>query len=271
MNPPNAPNVPAIVVPPLVPQQAAPPVANPVLLIQPPGAQNAPPVVAIGGGQGAPGIGVQAPQVEWKGLVNTLNLQPWELAYCMIHGTEEVTVLEALATSQYALVYIATQDEAAIKRQVTGAATMPLVNHYLTVMAGKVVVITAPRVCAYAPNPTERMYAWQNDRLQWGTIVREPTMVKATGNIGAQYADYGFKSAEATDWTDTVTSAETGVGNVTPVLPVAVAAGPANQATNSVGMLDVHSKLAALFMRGVPLKEAVRRGKAIQDMVPTAA
>ena len=92
--------------------------------------------MAIGGGQGAPGIGVQAPQVEWKGLVNTLNLQPWELAYCMIHGTEEVTVLEALATSQYALVYIATQDEAAIKRQVTGAATMPLVNHYLTVVAG---------------------------------------------------------------------------------------------------------------------------------------
>ena len=148
MNPPNAPNVPAIVVPPVVPQQAAPPVANPVLLIQPPGAQNAPPVVAIGGGQGAPGIGVQAPQVEWKGLVNTLNLQPWELAYCMIHGTEEVTVLEALATSQYALVYIATQDEAAIKRQVTGAATMPLVNHYLTVVAGKIVVLTAPRVYA---------------------------------------------------------------------------------------------------------------------------
>ena len=92
-----------------------------------------------------------------------------------------------------------------------------------------------------------------------------------SGTDDAQYADYGFKSAKATDWTDTVTSAETGVGNVAPVLPVAVAAGPANQATNSVGMLPVHSKLAALFMRGVPLKEAVRRGKAIQDMVPTAA
>lgn len=54
-----------------------------------------------------------------------------------------------------------------------------------------------------------------------------------------------------------------------PVLAVAAAVETlVNPSPCSVGMLPVYSKIAAAFMRGVPVKEAVRRVNDMREFLP---
>ena len=54
-----------------------------------------------------------------------------------------------------------------------------------------------------------------------GQWVRELVMVKTTGNIAEQWTQFGFRTAEAMAWADTVAWAATGQEIVAPVLGVA--------------------------------------------------
>jgi hypothetical protein len=104
------------------------------------------------------------------------------------------------------------------------------------------------------PNPTERVFGFRNDHVKMGQLVRELVMVKTAGNIADQWTQFGFRMVEATAWADTVAWAVTGQEIAAPVLGAVDPGDPANPTTTTVMMLPVHAKIAALFMRGVPVR-----------------
>ena len=212
--------------------------------------------------------GVQAQAVEWNTMVGDLKLQQFELAFWMLHAVQHVTVAEAMEVSQRELPHMAQQDVAALKDREKLLGTLPVARHFLTVIGGKFCIITSPRVCGYAPNPMERVYGFINDRTWVISEPRQPTMVKTTGSIADQWEQFAFVEIEALEWDATVAWAESGQGDLAPMLVAAAAGDPANPTTTTLRMLPVHAKIAALFMRGVPLREGVQRVQALRNLVP---
>jgi hypothetical protein len=58
-------------------------------------------------------------------------------------------------------------------------------------------------------------------------------MVKTTGSIADQWVQFGFVETEALEWEATVAWAESGQGDVAPVLVAAPAGDPANPVTTT--------------------------------------
>jgi hypothetical protein len=180
---------------------------------------NAPVLPGQGGiGAGGGGGGIQAQPVEWKSMVDALQLQSWELAHNLAFLTAGVTLVEALEVSQSVLAHMGGQDEVALKERVKVAASYPGARHFLTVTNNVVDVISSLHVCPFVPYPTERMFGFRNDRVRMGQLVRELVMVKTAGNIAEQWTQFGFRTVAATAWADTVAWAATGQEIVAPVL-----------------------------------------------------
>ena len=216
--------------PPPVPPAAAAAAAAPAAVAQP---GNAPVPPGQGGiGAGGPGMvvggGVQAHPLEWKSMVDALQLQSWELAHNLAFLTTGVTLVEALEVSQSVLAHMGGQDEVALRERVKVAASYPGARHFLTVTNNVVDVISSLHVCPFVPYPTERMFGFRNDRVRMGQWVRELVMVKTAGNIAEQWTQFGFRTVEATAWADTVAWAATGQEIVAPVLGAVDPDEPAN-------------------------------------------
>jgi hypothetical protein len=77
-------------------------------------------------------------------------------------------------------------------------------------------------------------------------------------------------SLVSTEWNETVAWAETGPAAAAPVLGAVAAGDPGNPMLTTIRMLPVHAKVAAVFMRGVPVREAVKRVELIRLSLPHA-
>jgi hypothetical protein len=110
--------------------------------------------------------------------------------------------------------------------------------------------------------------AYLNDYADVNGLQRPPKLVMTSGLVAEQWGQFGFVSAEALHWTDTVAWAEGGQSVRAPVMAAPGPGDPANPVTTTMRMLPVSAKIAALFLSGLPIREAVKLVELVCQALP---
>jgi len=139
-------------------------------------------------------------------------------------------------------------------------------KYFLMVIEHDVTVATGLFPCNTLPSPGIRAYWLAGDYVRHvNGLTAPPKIHRVSGAIDLQNAAFRHTTVAAPTLADIVTACA-GPGLFLPPLPANQANPPAE--VNVPKALPVHPKVAAYFMEGVPIREAVARVNEIIQLVP---